>query len=56
LKEDAMTYDAPALLDLGPVEERTFGGELLQTRWDFITGYTGWRQDYPPNPDVQGAE
>jgi hypothetical protein len=43
-----MTYEVPEILDLGSVEERTFGGELYPVRFDFFTGYTGHILPPPP--------
>lgn len=36
-REAVMQYDPPEMLDLGSVEELTFGGEIFPTH-DFITG------------------
>jgi hypothetical protein len=55
MREDAMTYEAPALLDLGPVEARTFGGTRWPVHFDHTTGYTG--HIIPPGPvDIEAAE
>jgi hypothetical protein len=47
-----MTYEAPAVLDLGSVEDLTFGGNLYPSRFDFFTGYIGFRLP-PPPPDEE---
>jgi hypothetical protein len=36
-----MTYETPEILDLGPVEKLTYGGEIVPVWYDFFTGYTG---------------
>jgi hypothetical protein len=46
-----MTYEAPEILDLGAVEEMTFGGEITPMWLDFWTGHTG--HILPPPPHVE---
>ena len=46
-----MTYEAPEALDLGSVEELTFGGVMYPVRFDFTTGYTG--HILPPPDDAR---
>ena len=41
------TYEAPAALELGSVEELTFGGNLVPTRIDGTTGWSGFIRPWP---------
>jgi hypothetical protein len=48
-----MTYQAPDILELGPVAELTFGGFLVPAFFDHITGYIFHLP--PPPPDDRAA-
>jgi hypothetical protein len=49
-----MEYHAPEILDLGPVDELTFGGVIYPFRFDFVTGYVGRIQQPPPGAEPEG--
>lgn len=39
-----MTYETPEVLELGKVDELTFGGEVWPSLFDTRTGYRGFIQ------------